>query len=267
MAEVQETLQRDAVKSFVAWGSIAYGLGFVTVMLHTARLGFPVLELLSAIYIWVGAPLAVVAFFSQRIWQFFWSRASRITNEVKGSWDGLKQGVPREDFDLISSFLGISMAISPILRPLRRPLEWLLKKSISTDLKVSKRATAFLTRFAALLRGIQAINAGLNLGLAVVLLLLAIGLYVWQLYPLIPQSYGGGAPTEVRLLVNTARVPRDILGLPAGEDGAPATAITERMNLLYSTADNYYIEVSSGRRISLSRGTVEGVIWNPENAD
>ena len=267
MAGVQEVLQKGDVKSFVAWGSIAYAFGFVTVMLHTARLGFPVLELLSAIYILVGAPLAGVAFFLLWISQSFSSRASRITNEVKESWEGLKQGVPPEDFDLISSFLGIFTAISPILRPFRRRIESLLKKAMSSDLNVSKHATAVLIRFASLLRGIQAINAALNLVAGGLLLLLAIGLYVWQLYPHIPQSYGGGAPTEVRLLVNIARVPRDVLGLPAGEDGAPATAMTGRMSLLYSTTDNYYVEDSNGRRMSLSREAVEGVIWNPENTD
>ena len=42
MCRVQEAFQKGDVKSFVVGSSIAYGIGFVTVMMHTARLGFPV---------------------------------------------------------------------------------------------------------------------------------------------------------------------------------------------------------------------------------
>ncbi len=264
MSDHQEFLQKVDITRIVAWGSIAYGFGFITVMLHTARLGFPVLELLSAVYIWVGTPLAVVAFFSLRIWRWFSSRARRISDEVRDSWEGTTQGVSREDFDRLSSFLGISIAIFPFGPTLWLPLGSWLKKAKLTDPKLSRRTSILLNRLASFLKGVRAIESALHLCIVGVLLLLAIGLYVSWVYPLIPQRYGGGAPTEVRLLVNAARIPRDILGLTEGDDHTLVTATPSTMKLLYSTANNYYVEAPGGRRMSLSRGVVVGVIWDSE---
>lgn len=257
------------LKSFLAWGSIAYGLGFVTVMLHTARLGFPVLELLSAVYVWVGAPLAVIGFFWVRIWRFFRSRASDLTREVRDSWEGFKQAVDAKDFDVISEFVGFASALF-FPKPLRGPLESLLRKAMASKPEVSHRAARTLGRFASLLRGLLALIGFLRLVNIALVLGLGIYLYVWEVYPLIPQSFGGGAPTTVRLLVNTEKIPPDIPGLPGIDAAADRkvtakTSVTDPIQLLYSTADHYYVEGPAGQRVSLSKSAVEGVIWNPKD--
>ena len=269
MSEAEETMAQGDLKSFLAWGSIAYGLGFVTVMLHTARLGFPVLELLSAVYVWVGAPLAVIGFFWVRIWRFFKSRASNLTREVRDSWEGLKHGVDAKDFDVISEFVGFASAVSPILKPLRPPVESLLRKAMGSKSEISRRAARTLSRFASLLRGLQALSSFLRLFNVALVLVIGSCLYVWVVYPLIPQSFGGGAPTTVRLLVNTQKIPPDIPGLPgigAATDRkvTASTSVTDPLQLLYSTADHYYVEGPGGQRVSLSKSAVEGVIWNPK---
>ena len=65
------SFNENDIKTAVAWGSLSYAFGFVTVMLHTWRLGFPVLELLSGVYIWIGLPLAIFAFFLKCLFRYF----------------------------------------------------------------------------------------------------------------------------------------------------------------------------------------------------
>ena len=135
--------------------------------------------------------------------------------------------------------------------------------------EVSHRATRTLSRFASLLRGLQALIGFFRLVNVALVCVIGIYMYVWIVYPLIPQSFGGGAPTTVRLLVNTQKIPADIPGLP-GIDAATdrkvtaSTSVTDPLQLLYSTADHYYVEGPVGQRVSLSKSAIEGVIWNPK---
>ena len=61
MALIHE-VQSKQLQSILAWVSVAYALGFITVMVHTAQLGIPIIQLLEPVYILVGVPLAIVAF-------------------------------------------------------------------------------------------------------------------------------------------------------------------------------------------------------------
>lgn len=53
------------IEPFLKWGAVAYGLGFVTVMFHTRKIGIPVIQLVEPVNIWIGLPLAVVLFFKR----------------------------------------------------------------------------------------------------------------------------------------------------------------------------------------------------------
>lgn len=188
---------------------------------------------------------------------------------MRGSWEGLRQAVDAKDFEVISEFVGFASALSPIIKPLRDPLESLLRKAMASKPEVSHRAAGTLSRLASFLRGLQALIGFLRLVSVALALGLGICLYVWQVYPCIPQSFGGGAPTTVRLLVSTEKIPPSIPGLP-GSDAATDpkvtadTWVTDPIQLLYSTADHYYVEGPAGQRVSLSKSAVDGVIWNPK---
>lgn len=268
--ELVKKITQTDLTSFLAWGSISYAFGFVIVMLHTARLGFPILELLSAVYVWIGAPLTVVAFFSIQIARFFRSRSVDLTSQLRDSWKDFRQDVDTKDLDVISAFLGFLGTLFPVLKLFRRPLEWLLKLATAGHTVSGKRAVRFLHRFASFIRGVQALFEFLRLFNLAVSIVFGVYLYVWHLYPLIPQSFGGGAPTAVKLIVNVEKVPPSVPGLP-GIREVPAggesqkSAVTGTVKLLYSTKDQYYLEGAEGARISLSKSAVEGMIWNPEN--
>lgn len=257
----------DNLKAFLAWGSISYGIGFVVVMLHTARLGFPVIEILSAVYIWIGFPLAVLAFFSVQIWNYFKSRASELTAEVRDSWSELTDGFEEEDIHAVSRFVGYMGAVTPFFGLIRSPVEKILRKAAQAQ--PSDRAMHIFDRFASILKGYQALRALLNLFIAALMILLGIYLYGWVFYPLIPQSFGGGAPTTVRLLVNTEKLPPHLRILSGtgeasndAEEISIKTSLTNPVSLLYRTDDHFYIEGANGQRLSLSKSVVEGIIWN-----
>ncbi|HYK61081.1 MAG TPA: hypothetical protein VEV85_16735 [Bryobacteraceae bacterium] len=47
---------------------MAYGFGFLTVMVHTYPLGVPALQLIEPVNVWIGAPLAGVVFFLDKLY-------------------------------------------------------------------------------------------------------------------------------------------------------------------------------------------------------
>jgi hypothetical protein len=104
------------------------------------------------------------------------------------------------------------------------------------------------------------------------LIFVACGLYVWVVYPIIPQSYGGGEPMNVQLLVDADKLPS---GEP--EPGHPirggdnsdakhskAGIVTIPVTLYYETQDAYYFSKNRGPIMSLAHDAVEGVIYSPK---
>ena len=70
MANFLKESEGKQLEVLISWASIAYALGFVTVMIHTARLGIPVIELIEPIYVWIGLPLALVVFSARWLWMW-----------------------------------------------------------------------------------------------------------------------------------------------------------------------------------------------------
>jgi hypothetical protein len=83
-------LNNSSIDSVLAWGSVAYALGFVTVMVHTHDYGFPTLQLLDPIYIWIGWPLAAVAFFFYSTSSYFKRVSMEIYREGRDSIEYLR---------------------------------------------------------------------------------------------------------------------------------------------------------------------------------
>jgi len=60
--------QWHTIEPILKWGAVAYGFGFLTVMVHTYLLGVPVLQLIEPVNVWIGAPLAGVVFFLDKLY-------------------------------------------------------------------------------------------------------------------------------------------------------------------------------------------------------
>jgi hypothetical protein len=80
----------SAIKTVLAWGSLSYAFGFFTVTLHTSTLGLPMIELMQPVYIWVGLPLAGVAFFANRILKYFRRKSVDLATEFRSMLEVLK---------------------------------------------------------------------------------------------------------------------------------------------------------------------------------
>src|SRR5262245_34827949 len=106
-------LSEGDVKTIVAWGSLSYAFGFVTVMLHTWRLGFPVLDLLSAVYVWVGLPLTLVAVFSKQLVRYFTTKGRELGNELRTSWQHLTGDV-QKNAQSASESLAALVSVLPV---------------------------------------------------------------------------------------------------------------------------------------------------------
>jgi hypothetical protein len=253
------------LKHLGAWSSIAYASGFLTVMLHTARLGFPVLELFSTLYFLVGAPFGVIGFLSTPILRYFRSRASNLASQAKASWTDLTKEVNPSDIDALSTLFGLLEAISPYFRFFRKRLEKKVRQHVDVNRHIDARTRSFLHRSAALGKGLRAVVRSVNLLSTAIVLIFALCLYVWKIYPLIPQQYGGGAPVEIQVLLDQDKLPptlSDLPGVPVQAPGkASKTAVIGPVKLLYSSKHHYFLEGSQGERFSLSRGAVEGILW------
>lgn len=93
-------------------------------------------------------------------------------------------------------------------------------------------------------------------------------LYIFQIYPNIPQSYGGGKPAPVILIIDTETVSSkssnlEILFPKNSNDLQAKSQETIELNLLYSTSDAYYITSNNGMILALDKDIVKGIIWNP----
>ncbi len=96
------------VEIFLAWGSVAYAAGFVTVLAHTARLGIPIIEILKPLYIWIGLPLAIVLFSIKWLWELVNTRVKYIRSkfeQAKGEMMDLESNSSDKEMnDLLDAF-------------------------------------------------------------------------------------------------------------------------------------------------------------------
>jgi hypothetical protein len=270
-----QTDTESTVKNVLSWASVAYGFGFFTVTLHTARLGLPVLELIQPVYVWIGLPLAGVAFFSRRLLQHLLARSAALASDFRSSLAVLSGEVESAEINIVSEMLGAMSVLAPtrlILLPL---VHWFVHKFrepglMRTEEKPYSRRVRLLHRLAALARIFATIQGLVNLASYVLVLLLALVLYVWVLYPKIPQGIGGGKPTSVRLIVEKDAVPPEFIGqVKTGQlivGPLDTKTVVIPATLLYSTKDFLFVDLRSGTRLSIKSGAVCAVEWNPRNA-
>jgi hypothetical protein len=251
----------DDVKTVLAWGSVSYAFGFVIVMLHTWRLGFPVLDLLSGRYIWIGLPLTFLAFFARWIVRAATKRSLVIAEELKNGWEHLKgRGktivTTGELVKLLLKILPGSWLYGWLLR-------WMFRQEALENALRTRPSGAYVRFFGAFVYFGTALSRALNAINIAILVTLAVAFYVWVGYPLIPQSLGGGLPLSVQLVVSTEKAQAVLPSLGVLPVSATKTALTPTIRLLYITGADYYLEIGSGKRMSLSKDSVSGVLWNP----
>jgi len=270
-----ESKTKSEISNVIEWASISYAFGFVIVTVHTARLGLPVLEVLKGVYIWIGLPLAALAFFLNRIAKYFLSQLKYYLDEARTN---LKASIAKHEFDekelsVTNTGSLFSFMFSPINEMFDRMVKKLLYR-VKGEYEIAKLLFPKLKRFVALFAGISAIYRIVEMLIYVAGIFGLIFLYVWKVYPAIPQTLGGGQPRTVRLLVSTEKVAAILLDIdfhPAAVkkdsiDNIRATdsiVVTSPIELLYTTEKHYYVQNQSGKKIAIATDIVKGVVWNP----
>lgn len=242
------------------WVAVAYGAGFLTVMMHTHTLHIPVVELVEPIYIWVGLPLAVALYSVPIVMPPILGQMGKNLllelREVKEMREGL-------------SGYWTSMERGEVPNPKEFPRDhpkifWCTKKFYSA-----------LTYFGVL---DAFISYALKLQFFAWALLLLV-IYIHVVYPRIPQSLGGGRPSPVRLIVDGTKIPVDDVDLgnlfPQGvtekstaeksnrESSGPASRTTCGIVLHYENEHAYYVQRGRGPIVAIDHGAVNGVIFGP----
>ncbi|HYL87063.1 MAG TPA: hypothetical protein VE263_22765 [Candidatus Angelobacter sp.] len=118
------------IEPILKWGAVSYACGFLIVMIHTARLGIPALQLIEPINIWIGLPIAIVLFFFDKLIDQ-WKRALAALDHELTEADALADKIgeekdPTQAYDLIVNAIILASRTSFTFSI--NPLEFLLKK-------------------------------------------------------------------------------------------------------------------------------------------
>jgi hypothetical protein len=300
-AEENKSKFKD-IEPLLKWAGVAYAGGFLTVMLHTHSLGVPVMQLIEPIYILVGVPLALAAYFIEPLVVWFKRKRELLRQEMNDIDQALKkldeiktpQEAAQEAFKALSNTIDLSNSIWKLVAPFPGGL-WTVftkfvlsrvKKVLDEKLETSdpEKARIFLIKYASSVNlATQSLTAFFRFGLSLVplaLILVILTVYTFYVYPAFPQSLGGGQPIQARLIIDAKKIPIDSANLrdlfpasvhevkPAGDGTSkpekPDSKITCNILLHYQTEHAYYISRrSSGPIVVISPEAVNGVIFNP----
>lgn len=262
---------RKWVESLLTLASLTYGLGFLTVFVHTGRLGLPVLTLLEPIYVLVGLPLTATGLLAFSMWRWLHQEVSGNIQRVRLAMQQYRNPHVPENQDVYTDFWNLYTAVMGVMTfVLPAPTEWLIKlvvkpyeqqarQLLRQDPQARQLAGQLLQKLNALAAGIRHGARLFGVGLLLSAVIAAVAYYIVWLYPHIPQNWGGGAVRQVQLLLSGPLPP----ALQANQVGKTDDLRVVAVPLLYMTDDFYYVEAASGTRLALARDKVQGVVWVP----
>jgi hypothetical protein len=305
------------IEAILTWASVAYGLGFLTVMCNTVPLGIPTLELIEPVQAWVGVPLAIVFYGALRAYRYFYTRRMLLSDDIqiiRKQRDELAELIEHQQFRLAFASLwgwmirDTVLFMIPFVRyrwiaevrlwGLRELSEFIAERSIgpTADTKAAEDAgheddsaklkqqaqhrvefldqqLRRLTRIYSIADRVLIIYRFCSETLVLIFTLVAAGaLYIFVLYPRLPQSWGFGAPTQVVMLLAEEKVPTTApimssLFPPSVEHERqqsqrdPKTRTTVPVTLRLATDHAYYIELPGYGILRLSSEAVGAVLF------
>jgi len=261
------------VERTLKYAAFSYGCGFVVVMLHTWRLGLPVIGLLDPVYALAGVPFALAALLMTSIVTSLLESAAAVRTGVRQAMSqelatSTQVADAKELAEILATTMGNAFPIVPFAFGLSvRLYRWLTRLLLERITIREPGATTFVlkSRAISIIKAAGAVGYFAQVVINVAFLLLVLGIYAWTIYPLLPKSVGGGAPTHVRMVLDGDKLPVDLV------TDFGATAINERTNsiqtgpidLLYSTAAAHYVRTKSKRIVSISPSIVEAISLDP----
>jgi hypothetical protein len=274
-----------AVKAVLAWGSVSYAFGFFTVTMHTAKLGLPMIELLQPTYIWVGLPLAIVAFFGRWLMNHLRRKGAAMAAEFRSlletfvdhgeSSRGPLTDAMKRATDALSTLLNRHVPLFPLryrFRPLLRCVPYasqyfekkqndMPQEQIVAIVQACRRFTliAYTSSIAAIFLYLLSIVSWLGL---------AAFIYVAAIYPAIPQGIGGGKAVPVRLVLDRDALPPGLVEQQQETrnrtDATTSKTVVQTATLLYATKEFFFVDLGSNNRLSIKASSIQAVQWNPK---
>ncbi len=236
---------------FLALAGLAYGVGFTVVLTRTATLNAPVIELFQAQTILAGIPIWFLICVGVWLWPEF---TRRILSGRSALSDSVKKG-------LITTAISVGFLIPCAL--------WIGGKTPARHLPVglvlfalSGLAFALTISFVVQAQTMQWTDPGVRPLFQLIcfwcgFVFFVMG-YALVLYPRIPQSFGGGRPVHVRLLVKD----QEIAKLLAPESAAPGSSNPPELLLYYRTSSYLLVGRSENQPlIQVPADQVRSIVW------
>ncbi len=237
---------------FIALAGLAYGVGFIVILTHTATLNAPVIELFQAQTIIAGIPIWLLICVGVWLWPEF-------TRSILAGRSALSDSVKKS---LITTAISVGFLIPCAL--------WIGAKTPLRNLPVgvilfslSGLAFVLTISFVVQARSIHWKDSGVRPLFYLVcfwfgFVFFVIG-YALLLYPQIPQSLGGGRPVCARLLLKDP----EVANLLASGGGPPCSASGPGTVLLYYRTSSYLLVGRSQNEplIHVPADQIRSIIW------
>lgn len=290
----KSTFNWHDIEPILKWAAVAYGLGFVTVMWHTYRLGVPVLQLAEPANVWIGAPLAIVVFFLDKLVKAAngvrkdfvagLTEARQMRSTLTESVGDL-QNLADRAADVMTISLTLTVPFVVALRPVQRWIKIGCLRYIrpsagfSRDRGISdehrKRTFRLIGRILRWSKFVSVTTLLINSVAMFCLVPLCCFVYVAAIYPVIPQTLGGGRPVSVKLILSEDSIPQgegfDSWLPPRGTSHTADSSSGSRRNssivvpvtLYFRTERDLYVRRKpTDPVVSLSEHAVEGIIFD-----
>lgn len=272
------------IQSLLGYAGFAYVVGFITLVVNTARYGVPVFEFVKPINLWVGAVptfaiLTGVAAF--RKWRQKHGRKTsfsllqvsldilifiyKATLSYAAAWlfYGFVSIQVYWGGRLLSRWLGDSF---------RDPFLSFVQSHRQPYVLFMAAASLFLVTLMELFNDVKRNDLLANeerigyilryviTGVTIVILVV----YIWVAYPRMPQRYGFGAPIDVKFVVGR-ELPLVLPREPGGiEQANEELWTTDTIQLLFRTDKEYVVRFTKEgnvRTVSVDAASIKAIIW------
>lgn len=246
---------------------VPYAFGFLTVMFHTARFGFPVVQILEPLNFWVGLIPSLLLLIAWKGFSFV----------ISAPWEkhmlGALRSTSSKKTARIMPFVGLGFFVPSFFILYKAMPHW-SAKDVSPKYEILYLVALCLMVFAISFFEVgrqlspdpktpkvpqyMRIMMAASFSLMVILIFLS---YLIDIYASMPQRYGFGKPSNVRLITDRKDMPPMLLEDQVVSLGAPA--VSRSVRLLYKTAEDVFVlcDACDGKALSLRSSIVIGIVW------
>lgn len=298
MAELEKVVESAAprrdwhdIEPLLKWGAVAYLCGFGIVLVHTHRLGVPMLQLMEPVNVWIGLPVAVLIYFLDKIYSGVRLSIRTTMGSLRDREKNLQKLATSETqaelfwkvsdlwvkaLALFASPLGLAGFTERFFQWMMRAYFRFIEKRFHVDplaewkatklgAEINKEALAQVDRVLSWTVWIAALVRFANLCIYCFVGLVVCWVYV-EMYSEIPQTLGGGKPMEVTLVISPDAIPKskgfaNWRGADGESGGEAKEGLAVPVTLYFRNEHELIVRKGGGPAVSLSEHAVEGIVF------